>query len=977
MGGIEVRGEHTSSENLARARSSLDVDGLRFRRFPKAPLARDRPPRRRLSLNDLARAGRYSGSMTKTPWLGCLCALGWAAGLLCGGRSLAADRPPKDYAVQLRAQVDNDRAPIVLSWTPDANATGYRISRKTGAGGWQLAGEVGGQANSWADPNVSAGTVYEYQVIKNTWAGYRGTGYIAAGWRVPYPGNRGVVVLVVERGIAGALPNEIGRLEADLRADGWRVARREVWAGDSPQAVREAIRGVYNGEPGQVKAVFLLGHVPVPYSGNIAPDGHDNHRGAWPADTYYGDMDGTWTDQTVNTRAAEREVNWNVPGDEKFDQSVIPSAIELAVGRVDLSNLTCFANKSPSRSEIDLTRQYLNKLSAWKRGELAVERRAIVCDNFSDKGDDPIGGSAWRNFPPTVGAANIVEAPWDGFFPAATQGSYLWGFASGGGSYYYSMGVGTSDDFALKDLKVVFLMLMGSYFGDWNNESNFLRASLGSGHVLTATYSGFPQSLFFPTGLGASVGDAIRLTQNNLTNTVYSPWDQGQGEVHVSLLGDPTLRIYPVKPASNLSIGTAGGGASLAWSAPAGGANGYDIFRGTSAAGPFAKLNAAPVAGTSYTDLSAPPGTHVYMVRAVRLEQSPSGTFWNPSLGIFATATVSGATPQPPAAPTLQATAVSHSRIDLSWNDLANETGYRLERKIGAAGAWAEIAAPGQNATAHSDTGLSAATEHFYRLRAVNQQGASGYSAEARAVTPAAPQPQAVVRFVEQDGSTGGNWPGKFGAEGFAIAALPPSLNVTFSGKADFTWQTGSTDARAPVVAANSQQRIASAWHGSSFEAALNTGAETRRVAFYMLDWDRLGRVQRVTVRDAATGATLDAREVSSFGNGVYAVYEVKGSVRVGFEKVSGPNALCSGIFLGGQAVAPISNKPLTLGLRPAGGPLALKVSGEAGQRFRIDSSSDCRTWTPMTTGALVTNSSEMTVNPSGARLFLRAVNVP
>lgn len=575
----------------------------------------------------------------------------WKLGLLSAlasfaGQSLgAASQPPKNYAVQTEVQIADDGAAITLSWRPEANASSYRISRKSGLSDWQPVAELGRTATFWTDHDATVGAVFEYQLIKSTSVGYRGTGYVTAGARVPYPETWGTIVLVVERGIAGALPTELNRLTQEMEADGWRVARRDVSGSDSPASVKEAIRAVYQADPAQVRAVFLLGHVPVPYSGNIAPDGHENHRGAWPADVYYGDMDGVWTDQTVNTRAAEREVNWNIPGDGKFDQSVIPSSIELAVGRVDLSNLTCFANKNPSRLEVDLTRHYLNKLSAWKRGETTVDRRAIVCDNFSDKGDDPIGGSAWRNFPPTVGASNIVEVPWDGFLPEATENSYLWSFASGGGSYYYSAGVGTSDDFALQDLRVVFTMFMGSYFGDWNNESNFLRASLGSGLVLTASYSGFPQSLYFPTGLGATMGEAIRLSQNNLTNTVYPPWDQGQGEVHVALMGDPTLRIYPVKPASDLTIGTPPGMAILNWKAsPASGILGYDVFRAIGATGSFTRLNASAVTLINYAD-APPAGSHTYMVRAVKLERTPSGTFLNPSLGILAHANVTGNNP--------------------------------------------------------------------------------------------------------------------------------------------------------------------------------------------------------------------------------------------------------------------------------------------------------------------------------------------
>src|SRR6185503_17109106 len=102
------------------------------------------------------------------------------------------------------------------------------------------------------------------------------------------------------------------------------------------------------------------------------------------------------------------------------DQSNIPSRVELMVGRVDLSNLTCFSNKSYSRSELDLARQYLNKDHAFRFGEMAVERRGLICDNFPDKGFDPIANSAWRTFAAFFGPDHITEAAWDGYFPAAT-----------------------------------------------------------------------------------------------------------------------------------------------------------------------------------------------------------------------------------------------------------------------------------------------------------------------------------------------------------------------------------------------------------------------------------------------------------------------------------------------------------------------------------------------------------------------------
>jgi hypothetical protein len=72
------------------------------------------------------------------------------------------------------------------------------------------------------------------------------------------------------------------------------------------------------------------------------------------------------------------------------------------------------------------------------------------------------------------------------------------------------------------------------------------------------------------------------------------------------------------------------------------------------------------------------------------------------------------------------AAAAGSGRIDLSWADNAdNETAYLLERRTGAAGAWAQVAQLGLGATAYSDTGLSASTRYDYRVRAANAAGNS------------------------------------------------------------------------------------------------------------------------------------------------------------------------------------------------------------------------------------------------------------
>ncbi|MFH1148329.1 MAG: NBR1-Ig-like domain-containing protein, partial [Pseudomonadota bacterium] len=89
------------------------------------------------------------------------------------------------------------------------------------------------------------------------------------------------------------------------------------------------------------------------------------------------------------------------------------------------------------------------------------------------------------------------------------------------------------------------------------------------------------------------------------------------------------------------------------------------------------------------------------------------------------------------AAPTnLTATKVSPSRIDLAWVDNANnETGYKIERKLGAEGTYSVIATLGPNASAFADTQVAWESTYYYRVRAYNSIDYSAYSNEASAST--------------------------------------------------------------------------------------------------------------------------------------------------------------------------------------------------------------------------------------------------
>lgn len=96
-------------------------------------------------------------------------------------------------------------------------------------------------------------------------------------------------------------------------------------------------------------------------------------------------------------------------------------------------------------------------------------------------------------------------------------------------------------------------------------------------------------------------------------------------------------------------------------------------------------------------------------------------------------------TPTAPNAPgSLSASAASSSSINLLWADnSSNELGFRLERKTGATGTYSLIATLPAGQTTYADSGLQASTTYFYRVKAYNSVGESGYSNEASATTSA------------------------------------------------------------------------------------------------------------------------------------------------------------------------------------------------------------------------------------------------
>jgi titin len=178
-----------------------------------------------------------------------------------------------------------------------------------------------------------------------------------------------------------------------------------------------------------------------------------------------------------------------------------------------------------------------------------------------------------------------------------------------------------------------------------------------------------------------------------------------------------------VSAPSNLTATKASGGVQLSWYDNSWNEDGFTIERSSDGGATWGTLDTAAADSYGYLDATASVGaTYKYRLKAT------NGTDESAWSNVATLAVV----PSMPGS--LTATSISASRIDLSWADVAGETGYVIERGTDRI-PFATLTTVGANVSSFSDTNLVAGTRYYYRIRAISSVGASGNTAAASAFT--------------------------------------------------------------------------------------------------------------------------------------------------------------------------------------------------------------------------------------------------
>jgi len=193
----------------------------------------------------------------------------------------------------------------------------------------------------------------------------------------------------------------------------------------------------------------------------------------------------------------------------------------------------------------------------------------------------------------------------------------------------------------------------------------------------------------------------------------------------------------PSAPTNLRVTGTTSNTVSLAWNAVSN-ANGYYIYYSSNAYGSYTKMTNSTSDNYATITGVAPNTDWYYKVSAYN-----SNGEGNQSSYVQARITTGGGAP---GTPTGVRASVANTEITVTWDSVLGATGYRLEYRKGSSGSWAQLVSSstggnfiGTGAIHGNDEGKTGALDsgytYYYRVRAVNSTGESGWSTIVNATT--------------------------------------------------------------------------------------------------------------------------------------------------------------------------------------------------------------------------------------------------
>jgi hypothetical protein len=394
--------------------------------------------------------------------------------------------------------------------------------------------------------------------------------------------------------------------------------------------------------------------------------------------------------------------------------------------------------------------------------------------------------------------------------------------------------------------------------------------------------------------LGEPIGVATQITQNNAPGGPYPPHiNPGAGQVHIALMGDPSLRMHPVVPPQSFGATRDASGVHLTWAASDDpDVAGYFVYKKQGEK--FARISGdQPAISRSFTD---PSGTadDVYMVRAMKLEQTPSGSYYNLSQGMFFPDTLSqSTTPAPPT--TVGVSSIVKGGVIVRWTEQSsNARGFEVQRRSVPNGVFTTVGQTSGEVTVLTDS-ISSAGQYAYRVKALGFAGDSDYSSEAiiNLQTPTA-------NLVQIDTNNAAIWSPSYGNDGYVMffvkTNFPGYLSLSYENAGGGVYQYNSTNPATLLPPDGAKRTLAFAYNAELGPMVMKlrfSDSAVHQVAFYIVDLGAQSRAGRVQVTDPLRGTVFQSVSCSNYWGGEYLVFNLQNYADIFFD----PNMLVSGIF--------------------------------------------------------------------------------
>ncbi len=539
---------------------------------------------------------------------------------------------PVDFSVCLNLKSDSTNRKIYLDWSTSnvtKNFTLKRLEYINNHPNWIILKENTND-HSYIDSNLSYDRIYEYRVENHFDTAFVGYGYNTTVLNAIYQNSTKNLLLLVDEEVYKEIPQEINNYKKILICDNYRVylrtaPRAEIFDSAKVILTKKIINDLR--DTIDLDYILLFGRIPVAYSGALTIDGHSDHFGAFPADVYYTLSDRFFTDSLVESTSASLDRNKNVPFDGKFDLTNIEEIVKIAIGRVDFYDLPLF-----QESEIELYKNYITKIENYKYQKFPIEYKSIINDELGlGTYNEVWGAEGYINSYCLFGENNISEAP---FKNNIYDNNYFISFSSAYSSYQHNGNIIGAQEFAENNINCIMSCIFGSYLGDWDFQNALLRSAIASTpKMLNSYFGGRPFWHLYSLNLGGTIGEAYKISINNdikyKTTQLF-----GSRMVHIALMGDPTIRMYNIKPVINFNVEKINDIKTFTWENQ----NEFyvNIYSAKNIDSEFVKLNYFPIMEDHFSILDTCKDC-IYMIRNVPKNniQTRSARFYRESIGVL------------------------------------------------------------------------------------------------------------------------------------------------------------------------------------------------------------------------------------------------------------------------------------------------------------------------------------------------------